>query len=166
MTPTTILESAKYFFDATFEGVLDQIGGECSHYLGAKVSLFKQLPTSTHSAQKIKLRHRRPDNFHLQFNEAIDVAKLYERSLTCYTSTTRDLQEGYDWFAIFPPNGFKYFYNPACGDLNQLRDIDPSLLKQVVDLGFLSERLQTHTHLDPEVIIFNVPAYYAVKLNV
>lgn len=165
MTPTTILESAKYHFDIKFEDVLDQISVHCSHYLHAKVSLFKQLPTSTTLAQKIKLRHRRPDAFHQNFNEALDVNKLYERSLTCYTTTARDLQEGFDWFAIYPPNGFQYFYNPACGDLNQLRDVDPTLLKQVVDIGFISEQLQSHVHLDPEVILFNMPAYYAIKLN-
>lgn len=166
MTPTTILESAKYYFESNFESVLDQISTDCSHYLGSKVALFKQLPSTTNQAQKIKLRHRRSDEFHHQFNQAMDVLKLYERSLTCYTSTARELTDGYDWYAVYPPNGFRYFYNPAVGDLNQLRDIDPSLLKQVIDLSFLSERLQSHTHLDPEVIIFDMSAYYAIKLHV
>src|SRR5690606_17698444 len=99
-----------------------------------------------------------------EINRAFDISKLYERSLTCYTSTNRELQEGHDWFAVYPPNGFNYLYNPACSDINQLRDIDPSLLKHVIDIGFLSERLQTHTYLDPEVIIFDMPAYYVIRV--
>jgi hypothetical protein len=166
MNPTTILETAKYRFDVSLEAILEQIDIDCSHYLTASTPLFKQLPSTTNDAQKVKLRHRRPDQFHEQFNRAFEVSKLYERSLTCYTTRTRELEEGYDWFAIYPPNGFRYFYNPACSDINHLRDIDPQLLKQVVDIGFLSERLQSHTHLDPEVILFDMSAYYAIRVIV
>ena len=166
MYPRTILETAQYHFESSFDDLLQQIELDCSHYLQSSVTLFKQLPSTTQNAQKVKLRHRRSDDFHQNFNECFDVSKLYERSLTCYTTLSRELTEGFEWFAIFPPNSFKYLYNPACSDLNNLRDVDPTLLKQVVDLSYFSEQLQSHTHLDPEVIIFNMPSYYAIRVQV
>lgn len=164
MTPRTILESAHYHFSLDLDPLFESIESECSHCLNSSIPLYKQLPSQTLDIQRIKLRHRRPDDFHLQINEAFNVSKLYERSLTCYTNTGRDLIDGHDWFAIFPPNGFRYLYNPACESLNDLRDLDPTLLKQVVDIGYLSERLQQHQHLDPEVILFDMSVYYAVRV--
>lgn len=166
MNPTTILNRAKYFLDAASEPILEQIDEGCSHYLTSPVTLYKQLPIGTSDAQRVKLRHRRGDEFSESFNQCFDVVKLYERSLTCYTTTNRELQEGYEWYAVFPPNGFKYYYNPACESIATLRDIDPNLLPQVVSMSFLSEHLQSHTYLDPEVILFNIQSYYVIKANV
>lgn len=166
MNPTTILSRAKYFFDIEAEPVLEQIDVHCSHYLTSQVSLYKQLPVGTADAQRVKLRHRRGDEFSETFNQCFDFSRLYERSLTCYTTMNRELQEGHEWFVVFPTNGFKYFYSPACESISDLRDIDPKLLPQVVNLSFLSEQLQSHTYLDPEVILFNIPSYYVVKANV
>lgn len=166
MYPTTILDRAKFYLPSEHEAIFEQIDTSCSHYLASQVTLYKQLPVGTNAAQRIKLRHRRGDEFSQSFNECFSVSRLYERSLTCYTTTARELEEGYEWFAIFPPNGFKYYYNPACENISALRDIDPTLLKQVVDMSFLSERLQSHTYLDPEVIIFNIPSYYVIRQDV
>ena len=165
MYPTTILSRAKYYLDEALEPVLDQIDLNCSHYLSSQVTLYKQLPIGTADAQKVKLRHRRGDEFTENFNQCFDVTRLYERSLTCYTTINGALEEGHEWYAVYPPNGFKYFYNPA-SKISTLRDIDPALLPQVVTLSFFSEQLQTHTHLDPEVILFNMPSYFVIKANV
>lgn len=165
MYPTTILSRAKYFLDAEHEPVLEQIDLNCAHYLSSQVTLYKQLPVGTADAQKVKLRHRRGDDFSETFNQCFEVTRLYERSLTCYTTTNTELQEGHEWYAVYPPNGFKYYYNPA-STLSNLRDIDPKLLPQVVGLSFFSEQLQSHTHLEPEVILFNMQSYFVIKANV
>lgn len=165
MYPTTILSRAKYFLDVEHEPVLEQIDLNCAHYLSSQVTLYKQLPDGTADAQKVKLRHRRGDDFSETFNQCFEVARLYERSLTCYTTTNTELQEGHEWYAVYPPNGFKYYYNPA-STLSNLRDIDPKLLPQVVGLSFFSEQLQSHTHLEPEVILFNMQSYFVIKANV
>lgn len=165
MYPTTILSRAKYFLDVEHEPVLEQIDLNCAHYLSSQVTLYKQLPVGTADAQKVKLRHRRGDDFSETFNQCFEVARLYERSLTCYTTTNTELQEGHEWYTVYPPNGFKYYYNPA-STLSNLRDIDPKLLPQVVGLSFFSEQLQSHTHLEPEVILFNMQSYFVIKANV
>lgn len=165
MYPTTILSRAKYFLDVEHEPVLEQIDLNCAHYLSSQVTLYKQLPVGTADAQKVKLRHRRGDDFSETFNQCFEVTRLYERSLTCYTTTNTELQEGHEWYAVYPPNGFKYYYNPA-STLSNLRDIDPKLLPQVVGLSFFSEQLQSHTHLEPEVILFNMQSYFVIKANV
>lgn len=165
MYPTTILSRAKYYLDIEHEAILEQIDENCSHYLSSQVTLYKQLPIGLASTQRVKLRHRRSDDFSATFNQCFETTRLYERSLTCYTTMNAELREGYEWYAVYPPNGFKYYYNPA-SNINSLRTIDPSMLPQVVSLSFFSEQLQSHTHLDPEVILFNVPSYYVIAANV
>lgn len=146
--------------------MLNDIMTHCSQAITSGIPMYKQLPSSLESISRIKLRHRKStDPFHTDLNNAFDIDRLYQRSLICTSTTSGDTIADHSWYAIYPVDDFKYRYNPVVSDINTLRDIDPKLLPLVVDVSFSSQILHSICDTPVELLIFDIPAYYAIRLK-
>lgn len=163
--------------------ILRKIAKECSVFLceSQELPVFKALPETYNNVQKIKVRkHRQKTKFSQTFNEAFedDVRDLRQRAI--FTNNNEvPLALDTDLFYVFPKNGFKFMY---CTEVTQsnsdYQQVFDSLFEQfennkaeqmihdLLKFTYVRENLFEGIRKEVEVLFYNIPYYYAARVDV
>lgn len=156
----------------------DKIAAECQSFLnsGAQSPLFKLLPESGPTFYKVKIRHKRPDELGEAFSKAFDEHKLRERSVFTHSKLPLSLSPELVPYCVFPIDGFKYLY--CLNVLNSHHDYRQVLVRlreqvgdsalavtaDLIKLNYHSEGLSTGIKHGAEIVLYNIPYYYALRV--
>jgi hypothetical protein len=138
------------------------------------------LPAHREPFIKVKARHKKAKNMPLAnaFNTAFAniYPNIFYRSIFCNT-TERD-STGLERYYIFPINGYKFLYcnsvkntteaykSAMLGVLDIMVENEAiSLLSKVLEDDYVSENLHIALDKQSEVIIYNIPYFYAIKCS-
>lgn len=158
------------------------ISNHCSMFLRESqgLPLFRNLPSHYDVLQKVKVRKRKTvDEFSNVFNNTFE---QYGHNLTqraIFTHNIDILHEAADVntepFYIFPIDGYQFLYNPeiksSTHNYQQIFDVvvesfgdtGVSMVQDVFKLSYTTTNLHEGIEQGAEIIIFNIPFYYAVK---
>lgn len=160
---------------------------KCSQFLenSQGLPLLKNLPSSYTDLHKVKIRHKQnTSDVSETMNKAFEnnYRNLYQRSLFCNGQLSFVAEHtDHEPFYIFPVDGFRFVYCTEVqsssvqykdtfdtllerfgNDKNQTIDILTDLLKHTYTDKYLHEGIDSGA----EIIIYNIPCYYAVRCNV
>ncbi len=166
-----------------YDQILRKIANECSSFLADSQSfpVFKVLPSSYDDIQKVKVRKHRNEEtkFSQTFNDAFEpeVRDLRQRAVF----TNSQIQESttdMDIFYVLPKDRFKFMYctevTHSTVDYQQVFDslfeqFDDEKAEQMIhDLlkfTYVRENLAEGLEKQVEVIFYNIPYYYAARVN-
>ncbi len=165
-----------------YKHLLSKIAKECSSFLreAQELPVFKQLPTAYNDIQKIKVRkHRDQTKFSQTFNDAFveDVRDLRQRAVFTNSRLTEHVADA-DLFYVFPKNGYNFMYSAevkhSSNDYQQVFDslfeqFDNEKAEQIIhDLlkfTYTRENLFEGIKKEVEVIFYNIPYYYAARVD-
>lgn len=162
--------------------LIDIITEQCSQFIYQSEgrSLLKNLPENYNDFHRVKVRKRKGDSVSSQFNKAFDYYQLRQRAV--FANGERSLEEsekGFEPFYIFPINGYKYLYSrkvqnsnldyrksfnsilETMGDKRGASVINDMLQFSYIDNEELSEGIDSGA----EVIIYNIPYFYALRVS-
>jgi len=160
---------------------LRKIATECSLFLSESRNfpVFKVLASSYDDIQKVKVRkHRQKTKFSQTFNEAFENQIRDLRQRAVFTNSQIIEADEKDLFYVFPKNGYKFMYcTEVTHSTNDYQQVFDSLFEQFDDdkaeqmIHDLLKFTYTHENLyeglekQVEVIFYNVPYYYAARVN-
>lgn len=170
-------------YNNTLPEYIKVIQAECSQFLTDSngLPLHKSLPSHYSDFQKVKVRFKRTENVvGSAFNQAFvnETHNLAQRAIFAY-STPPTLEEDMDMFYIFPIDRYKFLYSrevtnsnseykqvmdvmlEAFDSMDKATEIVTDLLKYTYSTTNLYEGLAANA----EVILYNVPYYYALRAN-
>lgn len=153
----------------------------CSEFLAQSggLPLFKMKEAlSVFSKSKVRF-HDKSNVFIETFNKAFfeehGVRNLHQRSIFASSTPHADLDR---LVYVFPKNGFRFFYNSQVPDANAqykfvfeqlLEEFDQkhaeNTVKDLLRYTYETQDLQNGIANGAEVIIYDIPFYYAVKAN-
>lgn len=162
--------------------IIEKIRKECDLFLqeSSDLPLIKSLKETDSNFRKVKVRTKSiSDEFVESVNEAFEneYRNLYGRSVFC-NGYHKDADTGEEQVYVFPINGFKYFFNPnvtllltqykkAYETLNSSLDEESaeSIFVDMVKYSYNDSNIPLNQALfsKKEIIIYNIPYYYAVK---
>ena len=155
----------------------------CSDFLSLDPipQLIKCLP-SRGKICKVKLRHQRVaghrkvvESFDSTFGRQGFLGKVMAVN---GSSKSCDGKDGYEQYMIFPPNGSKFLHNPSVKDSIEdyskvwekldgvLGCSDDTLLATMLKCQYIEGLPPAGGYQNAEVLIYNTPAVYAVKLSI
>jgi hypothetical protein len=141
--------------------------------------LFKLLPASYQNFKRVKARlQKRTNELTEVYNKAFNHNNIRQRAVFAYASVP-SLHEDMDTFYVFPVNGYKYLYCKEVTDSNSdYKRVVDTLFEQfndtvkateiITDLlkyTYLTEHLHDGIVAKAEIILYNIPQYYAVRVN-
>lgn len=156
---------------------------ECIEFLNLSNGqpLLKNLPVHRDGFRKVKVRKKKNENqFIKSFNEAFwtENEDLIQRSvfangLTSFNEVNDSVVEP---FYVFPINGFKYMYSMEVRSSSlQYKETFDDLLEtigyesgvrlftEVLKYDYLFSDLETGIASGAEIIIYDIPYYYAIR---
>jgi hypothetical protein len=159
---------------------LRTVGDHVSSFIeGANgLPLFKNLPEHYSDVHRVKVRKRKHSSEFVEtFNEAFDDQFGYLRQRAVFASgVLEEALDGYEPFYVFPVNGFKYLYSKeVANSSHEFRTVYESIFdnlssdaaeqtfQDLLKFTYCSERLDEGIEHGAEIIIYNTPAYYAVR---
>ena len=170
--------------DLKYANLLETIAGECSTFLRDSFGLpvFKALPSQYKDIQKVKVRKHRlkKTEFGQTFNEAFEdqFVDLRERAVFTNSQIFESNSER-DLFYVFPKNGYKFMYcTEVTHSTNDYKLIYETLFNQfehekaeqlirdLLQFNYTHENLYEGIEKQVEVIFYNVPYYYAARVDV
>lgn len=158
----------------------------CSDFISNTVyPLYKTLRVTNSVVSRIKVRqHRRRNTVTDMFNEALSkryyCPNIHQRSVFVSGSFPRCGDTDKEPFYVFPINGFKYLYNELVEDVgehfnNTFHDLFNALhsehrarniIKELMLHTYKSDNLNEGISNGSEVVIYNIPYYFAIKVSV
>ena len=171
-----------------YNQILRKIANECTSFLVESQSfpVFKVLPSSYDNIQKVKVRKHRQETtkFSQTFNDAFEpeVRNLRQRAVFTNSQISNDrVQESttdLDIFYVLPKNGFKFMYcTEVTHSTNDYQQVFDSLFEQFDDekaeqmvqdllkFTYARENLVEGLEKQVEIIFYNIPYYYAARVN-
>ncbi len=148
---------------------------ECSEFLERShgCPLKKYLPETYADIHRVKVRKRQgSDQFNRKFNEAFDKETHLLRQRAVFANGTQAVEEGQEMFYILPPNGFKFLYSTEVENSSkQYQSVFESILdvddgetfKELLKFTYTSDNLQEGLEAGAEIIVYNIPYFYAVR---
>jgi hypothetical protein len=154
----------------------------CSQFIAesANTPLFKTLPTTYHNFQRVKARlQRRQNELTDVYTKAFNHNNIRQRAIFAYASKP-SVSDSLDLFYIFPTNGYKFLYcTEVANSSSDYQLVLDTLFEQfndtvkvteiVTDLlkyTYLTDNLYDGIVAQAEIILYNIPHYYAVRANV
>lgn len=166
------------------DNILKKIKTECSTYLEESWGnpAIKNLHFDGRFVKKVKVRRKKQsDNFIQLFDEAFEseYREIYGRSIFCNGSHQKPSVEDKYLFYVFPINGYKFLYNPDADYHKEYHNIYEKLkstidaetaklmFKDMIKYSYNAESIQLADALfsENEIIVYNIPYYYAVMCN-
>ena len=155
----------------------------CSSFIeeSGNLPLFKNLPKRYKDIQKVKIRQRKSDRFDKTFNTAFNESFFNLRQRAIFTNgkmthLRESDSESTESFYIFPIDNFKFMYCTEVENSNEdYQTVFNSIFEQFGDSkgkDLISDLLRfnyTQTNLKEginrgsEIILYNIPYYYAVR---
>ena len=155
------------------------IKSECSQFLRESKGLpvYRALPKVYNTFHKVKVRHhKRSDSVSEAFNSAFsgEAANLVPRGVFAQ-SVIMEATHDTDPFYVFPINGYRYFYSKGVQNSNlNFRDVMETLqdnisgafdiTRDLIKYTYTNKNLAEGIQSDSEVIFFNIPYFYAVRV--
>lgn len=145
--------------------------------------LIKAMPDNGEDVKRVRVRKKkRKDPLSKKFNIAFDdlYHNLHGRSVFCNGKHAEKCERNNVLYYVFPVDGFKYLYNPEVdfhGDyLEMYQTLDGILdtehknkiFVDVIRYSYLKDNPSTLSEalLDKkEIIIYNIPCYYSIKVE-
>jgi hypothetical protein len=162
--------------------MLPSLERECSEFLEISqgIPLLKSLPKARDGFLKVKVRQKkRTDYFANAFNDAFADTKprLLQRSVFAHgeASFVPLVDPNTEPFYVFPINGFRYMYNQhttsnlAYQDTLQKiesaiqKDSALQLFRDILKTDYVFDNLPFGISTGCEIIIYDIPYYYAVR---
>lgn len=171
-------------YDSTLKDeIINTLTAYCSEFMTecGGYPLIRTLPTNGEMFRRVKVRHKSiKDPIAIKFNDAFE--EIYRnvsgRSIFC-NGTHMDVTEDDDeQFYVFPVDGFKFLYNPSVEYYKEYKSMYASLKKvmpeqdcsrllvDIIRYSYVEseETLKSALLSQKEVIVYNVPCYYAVSV--
>lgn len=161
-----------------------QIISECQEFLETSdhLPLYKNLPSSYEDVHRVKVRKRKnQSDFSKYFNEAFEdeFAELRQRAVFANgISSLKEHEHNEEPFYVFPINGFKFLYSTEVQNSNRqyqtvfeavIENLDENTaeetLKDLLKFTYKSSMLQEGIASGAEIILYNIPYYYAVRVT-
>lgn len=161
-----------------------KIRTQCSEFLSlTKHPLLKNLSNKTENFLRVKVRfHKRNNDFIEIFNQALgkkfNVFNIHQRAIFANGIQSFVFQQDLTPYYIFPINGFKFFYNKQIKNSNNeyIETFETlaeqfehskqpviSIVKDLIEYTYVSENLEQGIVDGCEIVIYNIPYYYAIK---
>lgn len=142
--------------------------------------LYKNLPSTYTDIHKVKVRQRKnTSDFNHTFNTAFESQQHKLRQRAIFATGISSLTEGEQHeepFFIFPIDGFQYIYSPEIrnSDENYRQVIEmfyenfgekagTELAVDMIRFSYMHDKLQEGIINGSEIIIYNIPYFYAVR---
>lgn len=155
---------------------------QCSQFLEeAGVNpLFKNLPRQYSDFHKVKVRKKKSKGVDDIFNEAFDYHALRQRAVIA-NGIHSFLSEGIglDPFYVFPIDGYKFIYSEQVQDSSaEYEDVFDSIVEgfgqakgnevitEMLQFTYTNENLSDGIERGSEIILYNIPYYYAVRADI
>ncbi|KKL91898.1 hypothetical protein LCGC14_1890120 [marine sediment metagenome] len=175
-----IFEQADSIF-AEHRHILSKVAKECAIFFceSQKLPVFKVLPSTYGDIQKVKVRKQsQKTKFSQTFNEAFESEARDLRQRAIFTNSQIVEYTDGDLFYVFPKNGYKFMYcTEVTHSTNDYQQVFDSLFEQFDDdkaeqmihdllkFTYTQENLFEGIQKEVEVIFYNIPYYYAARVN-
>ena len=151
--------------------MIPTITEECFEFLKESRGkyLIKNLPRNYMGFTKVKVRIRKHKNDFINgVNKAFEDKRheFYGSSIFAYSNEKLLTQESEkEPFYVFPIDGYKFVYNPQVSSINEeLNTPDlQGMVEDIVNISYKTDKLNEALEGDCEIIVYNVPYYYAVR---
>ena len=164
---------------------LSLIQSQCEQFFeeAGNTPLYKNLPSTYDDLHKVKVRQRKAKDTldHQTFNAAFESQhhKLRERAIFAHgISSLVEATEYDEPFFVLPIDGFQYVYSPEIknSDNNYKQVIEmfyenfgqaegTKLAVDMIRFSYLHEKLQSGIKNGSEIIVYNIPYYYAARAD-
>ena len=153
---------------------------ECNQFLDESNQrpLLRALPKAGDGFRKVKVRKKNKYNDPLEqyFDKAFfdKYKELRLRSMIVQTVTPTEIPEDKEMFYVFPINDYKILYNKNVTDyktyaqsLRPVLDVQgaESLLTDIFEYTYESQSLVQAIESGAELLIYNIPYYYAIRAS-
>jgi len=164
------------------ENLIKRIQTECTEFLSTAndLPLIKVRKINESNFKKVKVRTKTTaDHFVGAFNEAFHdtYRNIHGRSIFCNGKHAKATEDEFEEIYVFPINGFEYLFNPNIEFHEEYKKIYAKLnnsmeesdaerlLIDMIEYSYLNIDTNFYEALfsQKEVIIYNIPYYYAVK---
>jgi len=156
----------------------------CSRFIAESggLPIIRNLPKDYADIHKVKVRKRKPDIISETFNEAFDKQHYDLRQRAIFANGVVSYEPSSDQslepFYVFPVDGFKYMYSSEVQhSSNDYQQVFESVFAQLGDekgnevltdllrFSYTSTDLSEGIEKGSEIIIYNIPYYYAVRTS-
>lgn len=160
------------------------IAQECQQFLCESKNnpLFKTLPTSYDDFHRVKVRHRKANDFMSEpLNEAFDEQYINLTQRAVFANGSASFlcpKDGQETFYIFPPDGYSFLYSKEVQqssiDYKQVFDIlydqfghekGNELITDLLKFTYTESDLSIGLQSGAEIIMYNIPYFYAVRYS-
>jgi len=157
---------------------------QCSRFLNESehLPLFKSLPSSYDDLQKVKVRYHKSNTaFSETFNEAFKQEQPKLRQRAVFVSGVVHISEDTNTepFYVFPTNNFKFMYSREVKNSNDSyqqafdaileqfnnKEQADQIIADLLQYTYVSDNLNEGIKSEAEIILYNIPYYYAVRAN-
>lgn len=170
--------------DNTITGLTD-INNRCEHFIeeSRSLPLFKSLPITYDNVHKVKVRKRKSKTqFTETFNSAFQLQhyEIHQRAIFAngeagYTCENVDTEP----FYVFPTDGFRYMYSTEVQQSSDNykhvmdglveafgEDVGSETVAELLRFSYKTENLHEGVSNGCEIVIYDIPYYYAVRTTV
>jgi hypothetical protein len=158
----------------------------CNHFINStNTPLLKNILGKDETFIKSKVRfHKRHNDLISAFNEALSekyqISNIHQRAIFANGPASFVPNEESCTYYIFPINGYKFLYNKQVQNCNQqfkntfevlLREFNEDnqqateIIKEILSSTYVSENLEQGIVEGSEILIYNIPYYYAISAS-
>jgi hypothetical protein len=147
-----------------------------------RIPIFKNLPTSYSDCKRVKVRKQKTQDYiSTPFNEAFDEKTYNLRQRAIFTNGKPSFIAEHDThepFYIFPIDGYKFIYSKevknSTTDYKTVyeaitnkygNNCGNQMLTDILKFSYTSTNLAEGIVSGSEIILYNIPFYYAVKVS-
>lgn len=167
------MKISKIIFNNIDHDQLSVINGSCGQFLEQsngqwiKKNFHNNQLNNTEAISKIKIRNKKITQFSNAYDIAFDYPHLRERSIFCHGILGYTEKTNHTGYYIFPIDGYKFLYNIQVKNSHQqYKKIFEQNLQQtnikVLKFNYKKNNLSYAIHSGCEIIIYNIPYYYAI----
>jgi hypothetical protein len=118
------------------------------------------------------------ETFNEAFEEKFNVSNLHQRAIFANGAKSFVTNEGAEPFYVFPKNGYNFMYSPEVTNSNveykhtfedlfeqfgEDNDNVATIIADLLQYTYTSTELSEGVTAGAEIILYNIPFYYAVK---
>ena len=160
--------------------MLPTINNECGMFLLESKGrpLVKALPRHADGFRKVKVRKKKiKAPFEQKFNESFFTEFNEIRNRAVFVNGTQSSTEDTELFYVFPIDGYRFMYSKEVFDSTELykntfdRLIETAgaegmdIFKDMLQLSYTYDNLPYAIDEGYEIIIYDIPYYYAVRMS-
>lgn len=160
--------------------MLPTINQECSLFLleSAGKPLVKALPRHADGFRKVKVRKKKvKEVFEEKFNESFFTEFNEIRNRAVFVNGNQTITDDTELFYIFPIDGYRFMYSKEVIDSTELYkntfdkliqsagDTGMDIFKEMLQLSYTYDDLPYGIGKGCEIIIYDIPYYYAVRTS-